>query len=357
VIIAHQPRNPVGWLATSAGYAFVFGDLFYQYGFYALVTRPGSLPFGGVTIWISSWAWMTVYLAAAPFILLLPDGKPPSRAWRSLIWAVVATNLMFLFVIIYLITPVDKALLLKSHDEFSVLGPTGDFMIKVTNVWQAVQFLLLLLALAGLIVRFTRSSGIERQQIKWILLAITVIPVTVGLGILTQFDRDPLLYDLYQVFNLLSACTFPAALVFAVTRYRLYDIDLIIRRTLVYSVLTFILGVLYFGSVLLFQAAFTLVIGQKSVLSIVLSTLVIAATFSPLRQRVQVGIDRRFFRARLDTDQLLEHYATRQRECVDVEQFSAQLLGLVEETLHPEAVSLCLVRTAEPVKEPLISHW
>lgn len=137
---------------------------------------------------------------------------------------------------------------------------------------------------------------------------------------------------------------------------RLYDIDVIIRRTLVYSLLTFVLGSLYFGSVLLFQAAFTLVIGQKSGVSIVLSTLVIAAAFSPFRQRIQVVIDQRFFRTKLDIDKMLEQFAVRQRESVDLEQFSSQFLEIIEETLHPELISLCLVWTVEPLKKPLISH-
>jgi hypothetical protein len=356
LIIAHQPRNAVGWLASAAGFVFLFSDLFYQYSYFSLILHGGALPLGGITAWISAWSWMAVYLVAAPFILLIPDGRPPSRPWLALIGAVLATNLPFLIYVAALVAPVDKVLLVRSQDEFTVLGSVGDQMMRVNSIWQPVQFVFLLLALAGLFVRFSRSRGIERQQIKWILLAITIIPLTVGLGIVTQFDMDPLVYDTYQVFNLLSACSFPISLVFAVTRYRLYDIDVIIRRTLVYSLLTFILGLMYFVSVLLFQAGFTLVIGQKSAFSVVLSTLVIAAAFTPLRQRVQVVIDRRFFRSRLDTDLLLKRYATRQRECVDLEQFNAQFLGLVEETLHPELVSLYLVKTAVPLKEELTSH-
>jgi hypothetical protein len=355
LIIAIQPRNLVGWLAAAVGLTFVGGDLLAQYGIYALLTRSGALPLGGLATWISAWSWMAVYPLAIPFLLLIPNGHLLSRRWLALIWAGVATGLPMIVFMGVMLLPVDKVLILKTQNFGPQVGPAWLLLWRAMQVWQPLQFLLILLATVGLFLRFSRSQGVERQQLKWIFLAITTIPVAVGLGFLNgdQNNNNSLFNSAYQVINLLSACSFPVALAFSVTRYRLYDIDVIVRRTLVYSSLTFILVLVYLGSVILLQEVFTLLTGQHSTASIVISTLIIAALFSPLRQRIQAWIDRRFFRARYNTEQMLERFALRQKENVDLQQYSGQLLDVLEDTLHPEFVSLYLIKTSRVRQNPL----
>ena len=347
VIIARQPRNPVGWLAAAIGFTFVGGDVLAQYGTYALITHPSALPLGGLAAWTATWSWMIVYSLAIPFLLLIPNGRLLSRRWLALIWAGVATGLPVVVYIQVQIAPVDKVSLLKSQYLTTQVGLGGLLIWKVLQVWQPLQFLLILLATIGLFERFTRSQGVERQQLKWIFLAITTIPVAAGLGLLIGNNNNSLLNDVYQVVNLLAPCSFPVALAIAVTRYRLYDIDVIIRRTLIYAALTASLALIFFGSVILFQLALTAMSGQRSAAVTVISTLLIAALFTPLRRRIQSDIDRRFYRRKYDAAQAIERFVATVRQETDLEQLSTGLLAVVAETMQPESVSLWLKQTED----------
>ncbi len=348
VIIARQPRNPVGWLAAVLGLIFVFSDLLAQYGTYALILHPGVLPFGGIAAWFAAWSWMTVYALVIPFLLLIPNGRLLSSRWLALIWTGLATNLPLVVFMLVVLIPVNKVPLLKSQNLTTAqIGPAALLLWRTMQVWQPLQFLLIIVATIGLYIRFAHSQGVERLQLKWIFLAITTIPIAVALGFLSGNGSNSLINTTYMVVNFLSACAFPTALAIAVTRYHLYDIDVIIRRTLLYFSLTFSLAVVYLGSVILLQALFTLLTGQHSTASLVISTLIIVALFTPLRQSIQALIDRRFFRAKYDTYQMLESFASRQRENVDLEQYSAQLLAVIDDALHPDRVSLYLVKTQD----------
>jgi len=278
---------------------------------------------------------------------LIPNGRLLSRRWLALIWAGVATGLPVVVYIQVQIAPVDKVSLLKSQYLTTQVGLGGLLIWKVLQVWQPLQFLLILLATIGLFERFTRSQGVERQQLKWIFLAITTIPVAAGLGLLIGNNNNSLLNDVYQVVNLLAPCSFPVALAIAVTRYRLYDIDVIIRRTLIYAALTASLALIFFGSVILFQLALTAMSGQRSAAVTVISTLLIAALFTPLRRRIQSDIDRRFYRRKYDAAQAIERFVATVRQETDLEQLSTGLLAVVAETMQPESVSLWLKQTED----------
>jgi hypothetical protein len=219
-----------------------------------------------------------------------------------------------------------------------------------------VVFLLCILAsAASLILRYRRSRGEERQQIKWIAFAASFM----GLGFVTAMvsglialvfapevwgsaDTPPFWFELLFSVVVLSFGGVPIAVGFAVLRYRLYNIDLLINRTLVYGTLTILLGTTYFGSVVVLQQLLRVLIGQESTLAVVASTLTIAALFNPLRRRIQSFIDRRFYRKKYDARKALESFSAKLRDETDLEALNAELVGVVRETMQPAHVALWL---------------
>jgi hypothetical protein len=203
-----------------------------------------------------------------------------------------------------------------------------------------IPFLItLVLALLSLALRFHRAAGVERQQIKW-LLYVAALFLTAQLAI--SFGA------IGEQFTSLVALGFPIAIGIAVLRYRLFDIDVIIRKTLVYTALTALLALVYFGSVVLLQRLFGAVTGiGQSPLAVVVSTLVIAALFTPLRRRIQDVIDRRFFRKKYDAQRILAQFALTARDETDLEVLTAELAHVVQETMQPESVSVWLRQTGK----------
>jgi len=197
----------------------------------------------------------------------------------------------------------------------------------------------LLGATAAVLVRFRRSRGVERQQLKWFLYAVALTPAS------PIFGSIPLVGGLLLGFVIIAL---PVAIGVAVLRYRLYEIDIIIRRTLIYGMLTVSLILVYFGSVVIFQGYFQVITGEKSQLASVISTLVIAALFSPLRRRLQQVIDRRFYRRRYDAEQTLASFGVKLRDEVDLDGLSEHIVVVVQETMQPESIFLWL---KEPEKK------
>ncbi|MFN2152780.1 MAG: hypothetical protein ACK2T5_14345, partial [Anaerolineales bacterium] len=192
----------------------------------------------------------------------------------------------------------------------------------------------------SLFVRFHRARGVEREQIKWLFYAAAVfalfyLPSFIGN---TYSEND----NLWNMLLPIGMSTFPIAIGIAILRYRLYDIDIIIRKTLQYAILTGLLALVYFGNVILLQSLTENLFGEQSPLVIVLSTLAIAALFNPLRSRIQDFIDRRFYRKKYDAEQALAQFAATARDEVDMDQLNAALLQVVEQTMQPESVSLWL---------------
>jgi hypothetical protein len=187
-----------------------------------------------------------------------------------------------------------------------------------------------------------------RAQIKWFFYAVSLLLVWVFYGVGSGLGIFPVLPSWISstIFGLLVALL-SVAIGIAILKYRLYDIDLIIRRTLVYSALTATLGLVYFGGVVLLQSIFRAVGGQQSAIAIVVSTLTIAVLFTPLRRRIQNGIDRRFYRQKYDAEKVIARFSTILRDEVDLEKLSSALLAAVEETMQPERASLWLRQTAD----------
>jgi hypothetical protein len=336
LIASRRPENPIGWLFCSGAFIWGLGELTLEYGVYALVTVPGALPAGVWVAWFGAWArgiggfFMVLFL-----LLLFPTGRLPTRRWRVVVWA--ALGYIVLFTLVSWLSPVSQDFRLSS-----VRNPLG-FDLAIMNLLGGVLYLslpLLLLACgAAVIVRFRRSRGDERQQIKWFAYAVLVMVVlfTIGhaLGLTQVVGVAPLVFAV-------PLTGLPIAAGIAILKYRLYDIDLVINRTLVYGTLTAALVALYFGAIVLLQWLFLALTGETSTLAVVASTLLIAALFTPLRRRIQSFIDRRFYRRKYDARKTLEAFSAKLRDETNLEALNDDLMEVVRETMQPSHVSIWL---------------
>jgi hypothetical protein len=340
LIASRRPENPYGWLWLGFGLCLALQQLAEPYGAYALVVEPESLV-APRTIFRVLGLGGPLGLTFAPFLLLLfPTGRLPSRRWRPLVW----------------ITVISGAVLLALNLFFPSPDKVGGMVTIITVAAVLVIFAAIVFSALSLVVRYRRSSGLERQQLKWFALAAVLSGASVVGQVLSFFvaqllSLDPQLGD--TLWNLLGAATntgLYVAVGVAILRYRLYEIDLLINRTLVYGVLTATLALIYFGGVATTQALFRALSGQQPQLAIVVSTLVIAALFNPLRHRIQAFIDRRFYRRKYDAAKTLEVFSAKLRDEMDLDSLSDDLLGVVRETMQPAHVSLWL-RPDTPSKD------
>lgn len=324
LIASRRPRNSYGWLWLGFGLGLTLQSLAMPYEAYALVVEPGSLRAPRTISHVLELGGQVALTIAPLLMLLFPTGRLPSRRWRPLAWTSTTAGAVLLFLV----------LLFDNPDQ------VGGAIAIVTVVVVYVLFTALLLSALSIVVRYRRASGAERQQLKWFALAAVVIGV-VATGHLLFLDL--LLSE--AVLNLLDAATITCLYVavgIAILRYRLYDIDIIINRTLVYGSLTVTLVLVYFGSVVGLQYILRALAGQESQLAIVASTLVIAALFNPLRRRIQDFIDHSFYRRKYDAAKTLEAFSAKLRDETDVDILNSELLSTVRETIQPEHVSLWL---------------
>jgi hypothetical protein len=351
LVASRRPQNPIGWICLADGLLWMLLGLFDYYSVYGLA-KPGSVPFPATVAGLSLWLWVpTVGLLAIYLVLLFPEGSLPSRRWRPLAW--LSGAVIVLASVGSGLSPGPIAELGGVRNPFGLEGQP--WVAYAANV-VLVPFLACILAsVVGLILRYRRSRGEERQQIKWIAFAASFV----GLGfvgamvsglIAFVFDPEswgnantpPLWFDLLFTVVLLSFGGVPVAVGIAVLRYRLYDIDLLINRALVYGSLTAMLVLVYFGGVVSLQAALRALTGQESTLAVVASTLAIAALFSPLRRRVQGFVDRRFYRRKYDAAKTLAAFNARLRDETDLDALGADLVGVARSTVQPTHVSLWL---------------
>ena len=349
LIASRRPHNPIGWICLADGFVWMLIAMTDSYSFYGLA-RPGSVPFPVGIYALSAWLWVpAVGLVGTYLLLLFPDGRLPSRRWRPLGWLSGAVMVLASLAIVLAPGPLQ-----------GVEGVRNPFGLEVHPwVGGAAMVIILLLPLCmlasavSLVLRYRRSGGEERQQIKWIAFAASVVGVVylVAMGTSVMFPLgawfaagSPLWLDLLAYAALLSFAGLPIAVGFAVLKYRLYNIDLLINRTLVYVSLTAMLAVVYFGGVAATQAIFRALTGheEQPQLAIVVSTLVIAALFNPLRRRIQSFIDRRFYRRKYDARKTLETFSAKLRDETDLDALNSELVGVVRETMQPSHISLWL---------------
>jgi hypothetical protein len=336
LVVSHRPMNAVGWVLCGMGFVLEVLAFSTAYANYSLFAHPGSLPgekaMDWLTLYFSPWeVGPGLILGAVLLVLLFPDGKLPHRGWWAVVlMAVCGTALLSYRNILWVTRP----------------GP-GDVVEELGRHGEAILLVSCVASLIPVIVRLQSAEARERQQFKWFAYGAAVF-----LGALLLMDGALQIGGPWARFVVIvtGLSAFPVAVGIAILRYRLYDIDVIINRTLVYGLLTAILVSVYFGGVTATQALFQRLTDQQDLpqLVVVASTLVIAALFTPLRRGIQSFIDRRFYRSKYDARKTLEAFSTHLRNETDLEALSGDLVGVVRETMQPAHVSLWLRPEASP---------
>jgi hypothetical protein len=330
LVASHRPDNSIGWIFCVGAPFWVLGELALQYAVYAEFDAPGA-PGEAWMTWVGGWARGMGWFLIVPLLLLLfPNGKLPSARWRPALWA--AAGFLALFTVAALLSPVSVDTRLES-----VRHPLG-LDLEVAESVAVVSFVLapVLLALSGaaVIARFRRSSGDERQQLKWFVYAVGIAVVLFAAGMTLALVGAAAPSPALWILPLLGL---PVATGIAILKHRLYDIDVIVNRTLVYGALSAILAGTY-ALVVTVVSSFA----RGSELTVAAATLAVAGAFQPLRRRVQAFIDRRFYRRKYDAARTLEAFATRLRDEVDIDRLTGHLVAVVGETVHPSHISLWL---------------
>jgi hypothetical protein len=334
-----SPKNPMGWLFCATGLLFVVSHFSAQYAIYAVLAAPGSLPAGEAAAWILSLVWVPAVGLLVFIGLLFPDGRLPSPRWRWFFW--LSLLLILGGAILHAFTSGTVIYLGNIYNPLGVEElPTSNY---VGDLLQMLLTALILVSVASLLVRRLRATGVERQQLKWFTYstALTVIGIVLTY-VISEATGSVLLGWAGYVLGLVGFLGIPISMGIAILRYRLYEIDLIINRTLVYGLLTATLALFYFGSVTALQSLFSLLTGQGNTLAIVASTLAIAALFMPFRRRIQSFIDRRFYRRKYDARKTLEAFGSKLRDETDLEKLCKDLGEVVDETMQPAHLSVIL---------------
>jgi PAS domain S-box-containing protein len=334
------PQNPIGWIFCSIGVIAGMRLFVSEYAIVTLLAEPSSvpaiLPGGEVMAWISSWLWVSHIGLFVFLALLFPDGRLPSSRWRPFGWLVFS---------VVVTGTVSVALWPETAAGFDLVNhPLGiEVATDTMNPVETILYALGLVAAASLLVRLRHSVGVKRQQVKWFAYAVAVLATSAILAyVVSESVGVVWLKWVSSLLVIASAVGLPVAVGIAILRYRLYNIDLLLNRTLVYGALTAVLAAVYFGSIVLFQMLFRAFTGQESQLAVVVSTLAIAALFTPLRLRIQSFIDRRFYRRKYDARKTLEAFSAKLRTETDLDALSSELIEVIRETMQPTRVSLWL---------------
>ena len=323
LIASRRPKNSYGWVWSIFGLGLSLQLLAGAYASYALV-EPGSLvapktiphllnPGGPLALTLGSF-----------LMLLFPKGRLPSPRWRFVARTAGVSGAVLIVLSFFFISP-DQA---------------GGLVSAVAVVVASALFVSVFLSALSLVVRYRRADGVERQQLRWLAGAAVLIGVYIVGGLI---GLDRLLGEgVWNLINAASNAGLYAAVGIAILRYRLYEIDIIINRALVYGSLTFMLVALYFGGIVVLQRVFVALTGQQSTLAVVASTLAIAALFNPLRRRVQALVDRRFYRRKYNARKTLEAFSVQLRDETDLDELGDDLLEVVTDTMQPAHVTLWL---------------
>jgi hypothetical protein len=334
VVASRRPAHPVGWLLLAFTVLLVATGVAAAYGPYGLLARPGALPVAGVVaVYYPPFA--VASLACLALVLLLtPTGSLPSAHWRWWAWISVAVPIAFLLVVTLGPKP--------SPEQYQPLDSPFDFdafggvVLVIDQLAQAVTFLAMVVAAGSLVVRFHRARGVERQQLRWVALAAGLVAAGAALALVGLALGTSALIG--SVTAQAFVALLPLAIGAAILRYRLFDLDRIISRTLAYGLLTVLLG----GGYALVALVLGQLLGQDSSLVVAAATLAVAAVFQPARRRIQAAVDRRFNRRRHDAAQKIAAFSGRLHQQIDLDTLTTELLAVVEETMQPAQASLWL---------------
>ena len=347
LIISRQPRNLIGWLLLGpAAFSYVVNPFLPDVQSWTAAPSQATLSVY-LTLWFKGWDWLLLIFPVFLIMLLFPTGRPPSRRWNWVGYLAMGMVAVFLFVATFADTFSLEGV------SWSVPNPIGFISLSFLDgpvfiaPWTVGLLVLAVSCVSSLVVRYRRASLLERQQIKWLLYACGLFGAWYALVLIFYLFEGVIILGtgIFSLLTFLIMATIPVAIAIAILRYRLFDIDVIIRKTLVYAALTATLALVYFGSVVLLQSMVTAVGGQQTAVTTVISTLLIAALFTPLRRRIQNDIDRRFFRRKYDAEKVVAAFGASLREEVDLDDLQAHILSVVEETLQPENAGLWLRET------------
>jgi hypothetical protein len=327
VILAHRRRHRIGWLCCAIGLAQAIAGITHQYASYALASDPGGRA-GAVASWLAAWTWVpAVGLLLTFLVLLFPDGRLASRRWRPVTW--IAAGSLAALVVLFAARawPLRGPRLLIPVSLLGFAGRPGMVAGLVLLASAAASA-------ASLLLRLRRARGVERQQLKWFAAAaaVSTLAVVLPAGV-------PVMVALL---GLLALLCLPGAIAVAILRYRLYDIDRILNRTLVFGLLTAVLGLGYVGVVLVLGLLFGGMAEHPPSWAVAGATLALAVLFRPARHRVQDAVDQRFNRRRFDAARTIEAFSARLRNQVDLDTLTSDLLAVVNQTMEPTTASLWL---------------
>ena len=336
IVASRLPESPIGWLFCAIGLIFGVSHFSAEYAAYALLLAPSrSLPAGELLAWLTSWVWVFGLGLIVFLDLLFPNSRLPSARWR---WFARFTAIVLLPAAI--LGALSPGLILSS----TLNNPLGiEGLPNASKEIEAFMYALVAVGASSMLARLRYAGRIERQQIKWFAYA-TAVAIS---GVILKNSVYPAVGVMWVwwvglILTTVGVVSSPVAMGIAIFRYRLYQIDLIINRTLVYGSLTAVLAAVYLGGVVLLQYAFRALTGEGSQLAVVASTLIIAALFIPLRRRIQGFIDHRFYRRKYDARKTLESFSVKLRNQTDLDVLSNDLVGVVMETMQPAHVSLWL---------------
>ena len=343
LIAARRPSNPIGWIYLVAALLISFGgtgNVSEQYAYYALVGHPGSLPAPEWMLWAGQVMLSIAFPGLLFFSLLVfPDGHLPSPRWRPLAFLLGGTTAAFAcaaaiskdFMYVASATVPSPISIEAARDAADVVG------IPIIVLFLAI----LLGCVASIVARWRGAQGLERQQLKWFAFGAGVIPAVVLVGGVLSVLAPEVMDESGGNFYPLSVAGLPVATAIAILRYRLYDIDVLINRALVYGPTSAGIAVAFFAGIVVLQALLRPITGGSE-LAVAASTLASVALFQPFRRRIQSAVDRRFYRARYDADRTLDAFSERLREEVDLGALEAGLLRVVDDAMRPAQVSLWL---------------
>ena len=347
LLVLRRAGGPIGWLLAATGALLQLVAPSQAYGYVSL-DAGAALPGGELVLWLGSFIGSALLLLLIPAMVLFPDGHPPSRTVAILLGYGLAAGFIFTVASALADQPILVPLpYLGLHagegaraipNPFAQHGPLGDLLLLTASALNNLAPPLLLIAPLALAVRFRRSQSVERQQLKWLMYAAGITFGLMVIGYVFSLGPIKILVNILTVFGL---GLLPVAIGIAVTRYRLYDIDVLIRRTLIYAVLSAALFAAYLSGVALIQFVFSPVTSGNG-LAVAISTLAVVALFQPLLRRIQSSVDRRFYRRRYDAVRTLDSFAVRLRDEIDLDALRAELITAVGDTVQPTHASLWL---------------
>jgi hypothetical protein len=345
LILRRFPRHPIGWLLiliSLVSGAVLFSAELTVYTHFTIASPP---PGAGWIAWVTNWIWIVLFALLLYMVAVFPNGRFVTRSWQITLTILLAWFTILLMAGAIIESPMSSA--------FQIANP-----IHLDNALELYNFLFLpglpampITAVAlviSAVVRFRRGQGRERQQMKWLLAGVVLMAFMVLTGLGLSLGAGSALGELIVNASIMGPVL---GIGVALLRHQLYDIDIIIRRTLVYFMVSALLALVYFGSVVILQGLATAVGGQRSNLVVAVSTLMIAALFNPVRRRVQKAVDRRFYRRKYNAAQTLNRFAVAARDEVDMDKLNAALLKAIKETMYPQEMSIWLKTKPESTQK------